>query len=175
LRVLPVNGHFGYFLCVSTKRDRQAVILELIEAEPVASQEELRRLIRQRGWDVTQSTLSRDVHELRLVRVPTDEGMHYARAEGGGGGTGGGGAHAENGQPSLEDLVPQLVLSVDGVAELLVLRTPPGSAHTVAVALDRERGPGVLGTIAGDDTILVVCRSSMARERLARRVSALLR
>jgi transcriptional regulator of arginine metabolism len=163
---------------MSTKRDRQAVILELIETEPVASQEELRRLVRQRGWDVTQSTLSRDVHELRLVRVPSDEGMHYARTEAGGvaGAVAGvGRVHAENGQPSLEDLVPQLVTSVDGVSELLVLRTPPGSAHTVAVALDRERGPGVVGTIAGDDTILVVCRSPMARDRLARRLTALLR
>jgi transcriptional regulator of arginine metabolism len=202
LRGLRVNGQFCYFPCMSTKRDRQAVILELIETEPVASQEELRRLIRQRGWDVTQSTLSRDVHELHLVRVPTDDGMQYARADGGAasvggsvlagvagggaagaegdvGGLAGGGSpgrvRAENGHPLLEDLAAQLVTSVDGVGELLILRTPPGSAHTVAVALDRERGPGVLGTIAGDDTILVVCRSAMARERLARRVSELLR
>jgi transcriptional regulator of arginine metabolism len=202
LRVPHVNGQFCYFLLMSTKRDRQAVILELIETEPVASQEELRRLIRQRGWDVTQSTLSRDVHELHLVRVPTDDGMQYARADGGAGsiagsalvgaavgiggegdatGVPGGGAgasgrvRAENGHPLLEDLAAQLVTSVDGVGELLILRTPPGSAHTVAVALDRERGPGVLGTIAGDDTILVVCRSAMARERLARRFSELLR
>jgi transcriptional regulator of arginine metabolism len=151
---------------MSPKRDRQSAILELIESRPVASQEELRRLVRQRGWDVTQSTLSRDVHELRLVRMPTAEGMRYARSEGG--------VHEEDGRPTLEAMVPQLVTAVDGVAELLVLRTPPGSAHTVAVALDRERGPGVLGTIAGDDTILVVCRSAAARERLGRRVAELL-
>lgn len=151
---------------MSPKRDRQATILELIETRPVASQEELRRLVRQRGWDVTQSTLSRDVHELRLVRMPTERGVRYTRSEGG--------VHGEDDRPTLEAMVPQLVTAVDGVGELLVLRTPPGSAHTVAVALDRERGPGVLGTIAGDDTILVVCRSAIARERLGRRLAGLL-
>jgi transcriptional regulator of arginine metabolism len=150
---------------MSPKRDRQATILEVIEARPVASQEELRRLVRQRGWDVTQSTLSRDVHELRLVRMPTERGVRYTRSNGS--------AQEEDSGPTVESMVPQLVTSVDGVGELLVLRTPPGSAHTVAVALDRERGPGVLGTIAGDDTILVVCRSAVARERLGRRLAAL--
>jgi transcriptional regulator of arginine metabolism len=147
-----------------TKRDRQALILELVEARPVASQHELRRLLRHRGWDVTQSTLSRDVHELRLARVPTSDGVKYARSDAPG--------PAEDGRPSLADLLPQLVTSVDGVGELLVLRTPPGSAHTVAVALDTTRPPEVVGTIAGDDTILIVCRSGAGRLRLARRIAA---
>ena len=146
------------------KRARHAVILELIEARPVATQEDLRRLLRQRGLDVTQSTLSRDVHELRLARVPTGDGVRYARAEA---------TDSEEARPSLETLVPQLVTSLDGVAELLVIRTPPGSAQTVARALDSERVPDVLGTIAGDDTILMVCRSAAARERLGRRLAAL--
>jgi len=148
------------------KRERHAAILELVDARPVASQEELRLLLRLRGLDVTQSTLSRDVHELRLARVPTDDGVRYARAESA--------AASDNGRPSLEIIAPQLITAVDGVSELLVLRTPPGGAHTVAVALDREHLPDVLGTIAGDDTILIVCRSTTARERLAKRVAALL-
>ncbi|SRR5579883_925723 len=148
------------------KRERHAVILELIDSRPVASQEELRRLLRQRGLDVTQSTLSRDVHELRLARVPTEAGVRYARADPAG--TNG------DGRPTLESLIPQLVTTVDGVSELLVLRTPPGSAHTVAVALDSDRTPDVLGTVAGDDTILIVCRSVAARERLGKRVTALM-
>jgi transcriptional regulator of arginine metabolism len=147
---------------MSAKRDRQGVILELISSRAVASQEELRRLLRQRGWDVTQSTLSRDVHDLRLARVPTDTGGRYGRAEGSG--------PTDDGRPSLDDLLPQLVVSVDGVSELLVVRTPPGSAHTVAVALDTARLAEVVGTIAGDDTILIVCRSAAARERLSRRL-----
>jgi transcriptional regulator of arginine metabolism len=148
---------------MSAKRDRQAVILELIDSRAVASQEELRRLLRQRGWDVTQSTLSRDINELRLARVPTGDGVRYGRADGG--------SPASGGPPQLDDLLPQLVASVDGVGELLVLRTPPGSAHTVAVALDAERLTDVVGTIAGDDTILIVCRSPAARERLSRRLA----
>jgi transcriptional regulator of arginine metabolism len=145
-----------------SKRDRQALILELIESRPVASQEDLRNLLRTRGWDVTQSTLSRDVHELRLARVPTGDGVQYARADA-----------ASNGdemRPSLEALLPQLVMSVDGVSELLVVRTSPGSAQTVAKALDTSRLADVIGTIAGDDTILIVCRSAAARERLERRL-----
>ena len=148
------------------KRERHAVILELVDGRPVATQEDLRRLLRQRGLEVTQSTLSRDVHELRLARVPTGEGVRYARADSGGG--------VNGGQPSLETLVPQLVTSLDGVSELLVVRTPPGSAQTIARAIDGEHLGDILGTIAGDDTILIVCRSVAARERLGRRVGALL-
>jgi transcriptional regulator of arginine metabolism len=143
-----------------SKRDRQALILELIESRPVASQEDLRRLLRLRGWDVTQSTLSRDVHELRLARVPTGDGVQYARADSAG----------DEVRPSLEALLPQLVMSVDGVSELLVVRTTPGSAQTVAKALDTSHLADVIGTIAGDDTILIVCRSAAARERLERRL-----
>jgi transcriptional regulator of arginine metabolism len=131
----------------------------------VASQEELRRLLRQRGWDVTQSTLSRDVHELRLARLPTADGVRYARSDGRAGG--------EEAGPTLDALLPQLLTTVDGVGELLVIRTPPGSAQTVAKSLDAYPPSGVVGTIAGDDTILVVCRSATARERLARRIRAL--
>jgi transcriptional regulator of arginine metabolism len=163
----PETVHAGPTGTLVSKRDRHAVILDLIDARAVASQEELRRLLRQRGWDVTQSTLSRDVHELRLVRLPTTEGVRYARAGSAGG--------AEEDAPTLDALLPQLLTSVDGVGELLVLRTPPGSAHTVAIALDSHPPSGVLGTVAGDDTILVICRSTAARERLGRRVRTLAR
>ena len=150
---------------VPTKRDRHTAILELIDDRAVASQEELRRLLLQRGWDVTQSTLSRDVHELRLARVPTAEGVRYVRADGR--------AAEEEARPALDAVVPQLLRTIDGVGELLLLRTSPGSAHTVALAIDAEQPPDVIGTVAGDDTILVVCRSAPARERLARRLRAL--
>jgi transcriptional regulator of arginine metabolism len=152
---------------VPTKQDRHAAILELIDDRAVASQEEMRRLLLQRGWDVTQSTLSRDVHELRLARVPTAEGGRYVRADGHGAG--------DEARPALETVVPQLLRTIDGVGELLLLRTLPGSAHTVALAMDSELPPDVIGTVAGDDTILVVCRSATARERLARRLRALVR
>lgn len=144
------------------KQDRQATIVELVQDHVVESQEELRRLLRQRGWDVTQATLSRDLRELRLARVPTPDGPRYRAATDGG-------ASAANGPPA-EGLLSQLVVSVDGVGELLVVRTVSGGAQPVAAALDRESWPEVLGTIGGDDTILLVCRSAAARDRIARRI-----
>ena len=148
---------------MANKRERQGAIRELIAARPVRSQEELRRLMLQRGWDVTQSTLSRDLREMRVARVPDADGARYELT----------GAPDEAGRPALETLLPPLFDRVDGVGELVVLRTMPGGAQSIAVALDGEDWPDVLGTIAGDDTILIVCRSSGARERLVRRLAAI--
>ncbi|MDQ3697268.1 MAG: arginine repressor [Gemmatimonadota bacterium] len=146
-----------------SKPERQAAIRELIASHEVGSQEELRRLLQKRGWDVTQSTLSRDLRELRLARVPTAEGMRYMVGAG----------EDDEHRMSLDALLPQLFAYVDGVAELLVLHTLRGAAQTIAEAIDEEDWPDVIGTIAGDDTILIICRSSGARERLARRIRTL--
>jgi transcriptional regulator of arginine metabolism len=151
---------------MANKRERQATIRELIGSRPVGSQEELRRLLLQRGWDVTQSTLSRDLRELRVARVHDASGVRYAIA-------GGGDDGAIAPLPGLETLLPPLFSRVDGVGELVVLRTVPGGAQSIAVALDAEKMPDVLGTIAGDDTILIVCRSTAARERLVRRLATI--
>jgi transcriptional regulator of arginine metabolism len=146
------------------KRDRHYAIREIIGAHPVASQEELRQLLRKRGWDVTQSTLSRDIHELRLARVPTPEGARYVATDA---------AAADDDRGALDGLLPQLFDRVDGVRELAVLHTVPGGAQPIAAALDSEAWSDVLGTIAGDDTILIICRSAQARERLTRRIRTL--
>jgi transcriptional regulator of arginine metabolism len=146
------------------KRKRQAAILELVEDRPVGSQEELRGFLREQGWDVTQSTLSRDLRELRLARVPTPDGVRYAAADG---------ALNSGARPALDALLPQLLTRVDGVGELIVVRTVPGGAQPVASALDGESWPDVLGTVGGDDTIMVVCRSAAARERIERRLRKL--
>jgi len=148
---------------MGNKRERQGTIRELIVARPVSSQEELRRLLLQRGWDVTQSTLSRDLREMRVSRVPEADGSRYSITDG----------TEEPGRPGLETLLPSLFSRIDGVGELVVLRTLPGGAQSIAVALDAEDWPDVLGTIAGDDTILIVCRSSGARERLVRRLATI--
>ena len=151
---------------MANKRERQAAIQEIVESRAVGSQEELRRLLRQRGWDVTQATLSRDLRELRIVRLPDPEGgARYALAEGA--------APAEDDHPSLDFLLPPLFRSIDGVSELAVLRTAPGGANSVGNALDLETWPDIIGTIAGDDTILIICRSSAARERIVRRIRTL--
>jgi transcriptional regulator of arginine metabolism len=149
---------------VANKRERQATILELIAAEPVASQEDLRALLKQRGWSVTQSTLSRDIQELRLARVSTDEGTRYQRGDAG---------PTARDRRALDAFLPQLLTSVDGVREFLVVKTEPGGAQAVGEAIDREPNAGVLGTIAGDNTVLVICRSTEARERLARRLKSI--
>lgn len=147
------------------KQDRQSVILELVQSHAVESQEELRRLLRQRGWDVTQATLSRDLRELRLARVPSPNGPRYTVSSGSSGSDGAPGV--------LAALLPQLVRSLDGVGEMIVVRTVIGGAQPVALALDRESWPEVLGTLGGDDTILLVCRSAAARERITRRLKDL--
>jgi len=145
---------------VANKRERHDTILEIVNARVVSSQEDLRKLLLQRGWDVTQATLSRDLRELRLARVPTPEGARYAITDG----------SIEESRAALDTLLPQLFLRIDGVSEMLVLRTVPGGAQPIAAALDGEAWSDILGTVGGDDTILIICRSVAARERVMRRL-----
>ncbi len=151
---------------MANKRERHLAIQDIVETQAVQSQDELRRLLRQRGCDVTQSTLSRDLHELRLARIPTDDGVRYAFTDGAV-------ATAEDDRGALDHLLPQLFDKVDGTGELVVLHTVTGGAQPVAAAIDSEAWPDVLGTIAGDDTILLVCRSVDARTRVIRRLTTL--
>jgi len=151
---------------VANKRERHQAIHEIVETASIQSQDELRKLLRARGWNVTQSTLSRDLHELRLARIPTDDGVHYAFIDGGV-------TTMEDDRGALDHLLPQLFDKVDGTGELVVLHTVTGGAQPVAAAIDSEAWPDVLGTIAGDDTILLVCRSPEARVRVIRRISIL--
>jgi transcriptional regulator of arginine metabolism len=148
---------------VANKRERHDTILEIVDSRVVSSQEDLRKLLLQRGWDVTQATLSRDLRELRLARVPTPEGARYAITDG----------SIEESRVALDTLLPQLFLRIDGVSEMLVLRTVPGGAQPIAAALDGEGWSDVLGTVGGDDTILIICRSVAGRERVLRRLKAL--
>ena len=148
----------------TTKRDRHRAILDIVGAHVVGSQEELRRHLHGRGWDVTQSTLSRDLHELRLARVPTDDGMRYVAT-----GTNG----ADQARAALASLLPQLFERIDGVGELVVVHTVPSGAQPIAAALDAAAWPDVLGTVGGDDTILIVCRSADARARITERLEQL--
>ena len=147
-------------LGMRNKRERQALILELVQARPVSSQEELRRLLAGRGWEVTQATLSRDLRDLGLARVTTEGGVRYVVPE----------AFADDARPALDATLAQFFASMDGVSELIVLRTLPGGAQAVAEAIDAEGWPEVLGTIGGENTILVVCRSGEARVEVTRRL-----
>jgi len=135
------------------KERRQRAILTLVATRPVHSQDELAALLEGQGFAVTQATISRDVKELGLAKVPVksdrgDEIFKYVVP-----------SAAVNYVSRLHRAVSELVSSVEGSANLIVIHTPPGSAMMVASALDEAGWPEVLGTIGGDDTILVVVRA----------------
>ncbi len=146
------------------KRDRQEAILQIVRSDRVSSQMELRKLLAARGMEVTQATLSRDLRDLRIVKVP--------RAKGGGCYTlPSDWEHA----PSLEALLPNLFVSAEGTGNLLVLCTLTGGAQAVALGIDGEAWPEVLGTIAGDDTILLILREPEALETVRARIREIAR
>jgi transcriptional regulator of arginine metabolism len=145
---------------MSKKRERQDVVLHLLSSHHIASQEELRRLLTEQGWSVTQATLSRDLRDLGVVRAPSGDGARYLLPE----------MVADEAKPSLDNLLPQLFSRVDGVGELIVLHTLPGGAQPIAEAVDSQGWPEVIGTLGGENTILIVCRSAPAREALTRRL-----
>ena len=130
-----------------SKRNRHAQILDVLKSHRVTSQESLRELLQKHGTDVTQATLSRDIRELRLVKVPGADGTpRYSVPE------------EWDSTPSLESLLPTLFQSAEGVDHLLVVQTMKGGAQTVAAGIDWEEWHEVLGTLAGDDTILIILR-----------------
>ena len=137
------------------------MILQLIENGNVASQEDLRRALVRHGQKVTQATLSRDIHELGIVKTANG----YARAND---------VNAEAALPAAERLVREFVLSVREAQNQLVIKTSVGSAQPVAAALDAEGWEEMLGTIAGDDTILIICENSRDAERVAGRIREML-
>lgn len=151
---------------MSDKQERQQAIREIVTARTVASQEALRRQLAKQGWEVTQSTLSRDLRELRLARIPDARGRsRYAFPEQGG---------SEQALARLERMLPELLVGVEGVNVLVVARTMKSGAQPVAEVLDQLEWPDVAGTIAGDDTVLIICRSEAGRERVVRKLRAYL-
>ena len=148
---------------MTNKQDRQQAILQLIGSHQIASQEELKQLLAMRGVIVTQATLSRDLRDLGVVRAPGEDGARYLLPE----------MIADESKPSLEGLLPQLFSRIDGVGELLVLHTLPSGAQPVAEALDGQGWPEIIGTLAGENTVLIICRSGEARTQLTQRIVGL--
>ena len=142
------------------KKHRQSAILELIRSRRVRSQEELRALLGEQGFQVTQATLSRDLRELRLVKIPHAEGESYYSAA----------SETDDVSPALERLLPHLLQSADGVGHIVVVKTLAGGAQAVAEAIDLEGWPEVIGTVAGDDTILIVLREAKDGSALIHRI-----
>ena len=133
------------------KNARQVAILDIIGRQNVETQEELAAALRDRGITVTQATVSRDIKELRLVKVLSPEGSYrYAAAEQGGT------AMADR----FRRLLSECLLSVNASENLVVVKTLNGSANAAAEAMDNLRQPEILGTMAGDNTIFVAVRSA---------------
>ncbi len=141
---------------------RQRAILDAVRQAPVASQEELQRALRKRGFKVTQATLSRDIHDLRLVK--TSSGYTLPQGEDAG-------ALA---LPPVKRLVREFVLDARPAQNLLVVKTIIGSAQPVAAALDEQDWEEVVGTIAGDDAILIVCPDRQSAKKVAERIEEML-
>jgi transcriptional regulator of arginine metabolism len=148
-----------------TMLSRQGVILELARRGPLPSQDELRLELGKRGFKVTQATLSRDIRRLGLVKLP----QGYALPEQAGNGNG-----TRPLSPRLERLFRDFVREVREAQNLLVVKTSTGSAQPVAVAWDAENWREVVGTVAGDDTILVICPDQKAARKLAARLRGML-
>jgi len=145
-----------------SKLQRHSIILELVRSQHVSSQEALRELLATRGFEVTQATLSRDIRELGLVKVPGEDGSRYAAT-----------FATSDPTPTLQRLLPALYLGAEGVGNLLIVRTLVGGAQPVAVALDAEEWPEVAGTIAGDDTIVMILRAEAQTEAVIERIEGL--
>jgi transcriptional regulator of arginine metabolism len=143
------------------KERRQRAIADLIRGQALSSQEELADRLGSLGFAVTQATISRDLEQIGAVKVRRDGQLSYAMPEA-----------ARNGAPSrLADVFRDWVRSVEPAGNLIVIRTPPGSAHLVGVVLDESPLPEIAGTICGDDTIFVACRTEKAGKKLAKVLS----
>ena len=141
------------------KNQRQHRIAQMLRQESVSSQDHLVELLATQGVAVTQATVSRDLDDLGAVKVPTGGGSVYAIPE----------LPSEQVAPDdhLKRVLGEWVVAVGCSHNLVVLNTPPGSAHVVGSAIDRSAVNGVLGTVAGDDTVLVVATEDVGGHRVA--------
>lgn len=145
-----------------SKLSRHAAIRDLVDREEVYSQDEMRRRLYRQGHRVTQATLSRDIHELRLVKTAEGYKLPQGDAE-------------EAFLPSVERLIREFVYEAVTAQNLVVVKTSAGSAQPVSAAIDAEEWDEVVGTIGGDDTILVIAHDGKAAEKVAERVKGYFR
>jgi transcriptional regulator of arginine metabolism len=143
------------------KPRRQSLILELVDRQPLHSQEQVRRMLHMHGFEATQATISRDIKELGLVKRAADGAYQRPGADA---------ANPETLLGALEHAAAEFLRKVDRVQQLVVVRTGAGQSQPLALAIDRARLPEVVGTIAGDDTILVIARSDRRAAELVKRL-----
>ena len=146
---------------MSSKSDRQKALLDVIAKHAVATQSEIKELLKARGIEADQATLSRDIKELGLVKRSGDGAYQRPGAET---------TDPETALTALERAANEFLRNVERVQQLVVIRTGRGQAQALAEALDRARVPEAVGTIAGDDTILVIARGARGAAALARRL-----
>jgi transcriptional regulator of arginine metabolism len=145
------------------KTQRQAAILRVIRERRIESQDDLKDALASVGIVVTQATLSRDIRELGLAKLADSGGAYYAHP------------HKGAVRPELGQVLPTLLVSVDGVGPFVILKTASGSAGAVTEALDQAGWTEIIGTIAGDDTVLVITRNQRLRKAITNRIEALVR
>lgn len=133
------------------------MVADLLRSGAISSQEELAERLAAQGLAVTQATISRDLEQIGAVKVRRAGQLSYALPD----------QARDPGAPRLEVVLDQWVSSIDTAMNLVVIRTPPGSAHLIGVTLDQSPIPGKVGTISGDDTVFVACRSVADAEELA--------
>jgi transcriptional regulator of arginine metabolism len=141
------------------KERRQRAIADLIRAGALSSQEELAERLSGLGFAVTQATISRDLEQIGAVKVRRNGQLSYALPD-----------DAREGTGRLGMLMREFVRSIDTAANLVVMKTPPGSAHLIGVALDQSGLPEIVGTICGDDTLFVACPSAKVAAEFATRL-----
>ena len=148
------------------KAKRQALIREIVEAQSIQTQEELAEALRAHGMVVTQATVSRDIREMHLLKVLAEDGSYrYATME-----------KSDSGMNDrLIRMLTDSVVEMNSANNLIVIHTLPGSAHVAGEAVDSLRWPEVLGTIAGDNTILVIVRSNEDVDAVLRRFRGIVR
>lgn len=152
------------YTVTDVKEQRHRAIAELIRSQPLASQEELAERLAGQGFAVTQATISRDLDQLGAVKVRRDGRLGYALPD----------AFANTPVPTgLAAVLRDWVRSIDVAGNLVVLKTPPGSAHLIGVALDQAALPDVVGTICGDDTVFVAVKSASKARPFAQRLQVL--
>jgi transcriptional regulator of arginine metabolism len=144
----------------ATKTFRHGQILRLVSAERISNQEDLRRRLAQQRMRVTQATLSRDLHELKLVK--TSEGYRAGAAS----------PDESAALPPLTRALREFLLDIRPAENLLVLKTPPSGAQPLAAALDGAKFPEIAGTIAGDDTVLIITPTRKSRESLQKEIES---
>lgn len=148
------------------KKRRQAAILGLIDHHAIASQEELRRRLKGLGFSVTQATLSRDIRDLALVKNAADGAYHRP---------GGDAASPVVAAARLQHAVAEYLTRADRAQQIVVLRTGAGQAQPLAAAVDAAELEDVIGTVAGDDTVIVVCRDAARAAHVEQQLDALAR